>query len=64
MLILSRGCGGALALLAAGSGAGSVTCVESGPLAFRMSTQLLEGNRHLRGHGVIRVSRDWRGGKG
>ena len=57
VLILSRGCGGALALLAAGAGAGAVTCVENGPLAFRMSTQLLAGNKHLKGHSVIRVSR-------
>ena len=54
-MVLSGGCSGALALMAAGAGAESVTCIERSPLAYRMTLQLLSGNTHLHGHSKIKV---------
>ncbi|GAX74164.1 hypothetical protein CEUSTIGMA_g1613.t1 [Chlamydomonas eustigma] len=56
VLVLSRGRGGALSLMAAALGAGDVICVESCQLTYRFTTLLLEGNRHIQGWERIKVS--------
>ena len=55
MLVLSRGCGAVLALMAVAAGAGSVTCIESGQMAYRMSRSVLQANTHVTGHDRIKV---------
>ena len=55
VLVLSNGGAAPLALAAAAAGARSVVCVESSALAFRMSSMVMRGNKHIAGCEVVKV---------